>query len=138
MQPVHGSEALISLEKLQGYEERCRVRPGLTGLAQIYADRDIPRLINTRLLSFPSPQSHRLVSSPPPSVLHLYTLCALLDTRANPYSQKLLQQEGLRCQQVSPCNGSIVLSWKWLRVCPEVLGHPCHNCRKRLGRGSCP
>jgi hypothetical protein len=46
MQPVHGSEALISLEKLQGYEERCRVRPGLTGLAQIYADRDIPRLIN--------------------------------------------------------------------------------------------
>ena len=50
MQPVHGSEALIPLEKIPGYEERCRVRPGLTGLAQIYVDRDIPRLINTRLL----------------------------------------------------------------------------------------
>jgi len=40
---VHGSAALIPLEKIPGYEERCRVRPGLTGLAQIYADRDIPR-----------------------------------------------------------------------------------------------
>ena len=40
---VHGSEELIPLEKIPGYEERCRVRPGLTGLAQIYADRDIPR-----------------------------------------------------------------------------------------------
>jgi lipopolysaccharide/colanic/teichoic acid biosynthesis glycosyltransferase len=26
-----------------GFEERCRVRPGLTGVAQIYAPRDIPR-----------------------------------------------------------------------------------------------
>src|SRR5438874_573898 len=40
---VHESKALIALEKLPGYEERHRVRPCFTGLAQIYADRDIPR-----------------------------------------------------------------------------------------------
>ena len=40
---MQGNEALIPLEKIPGYEERCRVRPGLTGLAQVYADRDIPR-----------------------------------------------------------------------------------------------
>jgi lipopolysaccharide/colanic/teichoic acid biosynthesis glycosyltransferase len=40
---VHGGAELIPLEKIPGYEERHRVRPGLTGLAQIYADRDIPR-----------------------------------------------------------------------------------------------
>jgi lipopolysaccharide/colanic/teichoic acid biosynthesis glycosyltransferase len=33
----------VSLEKIPGYEARHRVAPGLTGLAQIYADRDIPR-----------------------------------------------------------------------------------------------
>lgn len=33
----------IPLEKIQGYEVRHSVRPGLTGIAQIYADRDIPR-----------------------------------------------------------------------------------------------
>jgi hypothetical protein len=33
----------VPLEKVPGYEERHRVRPGLTGIAQIYADRDIPR-----------------------------------------------------------------------------------------------
>jgi lipopolysaccharide/colanic/teichoic acid biosynthesis glycosyltransferase len=32
-----------SLEEVPGYEERHTVRPGLTGLAQIYAPRDIPR-----------------------------------------------------------------------------------------------
>jgi lipopolysaccharide/colanic/teichoic acid biosynthesis glycosyltransferase len=40
---VHGNGDLIPLEKIPGYEERHRVRPGLTGLAQIYAPRDIPR-----------------------------------------------------------------------------------------------
>ncbi len=34
---------LVALEKIPGYEERHRVRPGLTGVAQIYAPRDIPR-----------------------------------------------------------------------------------------------
>jgi len=40
---VNGNGELIPLEKIPGYEERHRVRPGLTGLAQIYAPRDIPR-----------------------------------------------------------------------------------------------
>src|SRR5262245_58743803 len=33
----------VRLEDVPGFEERCRVRPGLTGIAQIYAPRDIPR-----------------------------------------------------------------------------------------------
>ena len=40
---ANGREELIPLEKIPGYEKRHQVRPGLTGLAQIYADRDIPR-----------------------------------------------------------------------------------------------
>ena len=40
---VTGNGKLIPLKKIPGYEERHRVRPGLTGLAQIYAPRDIPR-----------------------------------------------------------------------------------------------
>lgn len=35
--------ALLSLDAIPGYEARHRVRPGLTGLAQIYAPRDLPR-----------------------------------------------------------------------------------------------
>jgi lipopolysaccharide/colanic/teichoic acid biosynthesis glycosyltransferase len=31
------------LEDVPGFEARCRVRPGLTGVAQIYAPRDLPR-----------------------------------------------------------------------------------------------
>lgn len=33
----------LPMENIPGYEERHQVRPGLTGIAQIYADRDIPR-----------------------------------------------------------------------------------------------
>ena len=40
---LEGIGEVVPLEKIPGYEERHRVRPGLTGLAQIYADRDIPR-----------------------------------------------------------------------------------------------
>jgi lipopolysaccharide/colanic/teichoic acid biosynthesis glycosyltransferase len=34
---------LVSLEAIPGYEARHRVRPGLTGIAQVYAPRDLPR-----------------------------------------------------------------------------------------------
>jgi len=34
---------LEALEEVPGYETRVRVRPGLTGIAQIFAPRDIPR-----------------------------------------------------------------------------------------------
>ncbi|HWP34888.1 MAG TPA: sugar transferase, partial [Thermodesulfobacteriota bacterium] len=39
---VRGGGAVRPLEAVPGYRERHAVRPGLTGLAQIYADRDIP------------------------------------------------------------------------------------------------
>jgi lipopolysaccharide/colanic/teichoic acid biosynthesis glycosyltransferase len=38
-----GTGARVAIEQIPGYEFRHRVRPGLTGLAQIYAPRDIPR-----------------------------------------------------------------------------------------------
>ncbi len=34
---------LVKLEDVPGFEHRTRVRPGLTGLAQVYAPRDLPR-----------------------------------------------------------------------------------------------
>jgi lipopolysaccharide/colanic/teichoic acid biosynthesis glycosyltransferase len=34
---------MIPLDTIPGYRERHRVRPGLTGLAQVYASRDAPR-----------------------------------------------------------------------------------------------
>jgi lipopolysaccharide/colanic/teichoic acid biosynthesis glycosyltransferase len=40
---VSGSGQTVPIEKIPGYEARHRVVPGLTGLAQIYADRDVPR-----------------------------------------------------------------------------------------------
>jgi lipopolysaccharide/colanic/teichoic acid biosynthesis glycosyltransferase len=40
---VSGSGAAVPIESIPGYEARHRVVPGLTGLAQIYADRDLPR-----------------------------------------------------------------------------------------------
>ena len=40
---VLGNGQLEALEDVPGYEHRSRVRPGLTGIAQIYAPRDVPR-----------------------------------------------------------------------------------------------
>jgi lipopolysaccharide/colanic/teichoic acid biosynthesis glycosyltransferase len=40
---VAGSGQLEALEDVPGFRERCGIRPGLTGIAQIYAPRDIPR-----------------------------------------------------------------------------------------------
>ena len=40
---VSGAGEVVPLENIPGYEARHRVAPGLTGIAQIYADRDIPR-----------------------------------------------------------------------------------------------
>ena len=34
---------LMRLEDVPGFEHRIKVRPGLTGLAQVYAPRDVPR-----------------------------------------------------------------------------------------------
>ncbi len=40
---VNGNGECVPLEAIPGYAERHAVRPGLTGLAQVYAPRDIPR-----------------------------------------------------------------------------------------------
>jgi lipopolysaccharide/colanic/teichoic acid biosynthesis glycosyltransferase/predicted protein tyrosine phosphatase len=40
---VNSQGRAVPLEAIPGYAARQRVTPGLTGLAQIYADRDIPR-----------------------------------------------------------------------------------------------
>jgi len=40
---VHGNGRHEALEDVPGFERRCEVVPGLTGVAQIYAPRDIPR-----------------------------------------------------------------------------------------------
>jgi len=40
---VNGPARLLRAEDIPGYEGRHRVTPGLTGIAQVYADRDIPR-----------------------------------------------------------------------------------------------
>ena len=34
---------VVPIEDVPGFVERCSIRPGLTGVAQIYADRDLPR-----------------------------------------------------------------------------------------------
>jgi lipopolysaccharide/colanic/teichoic acid biosynthesis glycosyltransferase len=40
---VQGDGRVERLEDVPGFERRCAVRPGLTGIAQIFAARDIPR-----------------------------------------------------------------------------------------------
>jgi lipopolysaccharide/colanic/teichoic acid biosynthesis glycosyltransferase len=40
---AEGDGRLVRLEDVPGFEERIVVRPGLTGIAQVYARRDIPR-----------------------------------------------------------------------------------------------
>lgn len=40
---VNGSGRHEALEDVPGFDRRCAVTPGLTGVAQVYAPRDIPR-----------------------------------------------------------------------------------------------
>jgi lipopolysaccharide/colanic/teichoic acid biosynthesis glycosyltransferase len=40
---VNGTGAHEALEAVPGFDRRCAVKPGLTGVAQVYASRDIPR-----------------------------------------------------------------------------------------------
>jgi lipopolysaccharide/colanic/teichoic acid biosynthesis glycosyltransferase len=40
---VNGSGVVEKLEEVPGFADRCSVRPGLTGVAQIYAPRDVVR-----------------------------------------------------------------------------------------------
>ena len=46
---VRGDGQLIPLDQIPGYAARHRVRPGLTGLTQVYASRDISRTSKFRL-----------------------------------------------------------------------------------------
>ena len=43
-----GDGKVEMLEDVPGFHERSRVRPGLTGIAQIYASRDVPRRLKFR------------------------------------------------------------------------------------------
>lgn len=40
---VRGNPEILSIEEIPGYNERITVRPGLTGLAQVYLPTDAPR-----------------------------------------------------------------------------------------------
>ena len=46
---VRGDGQIVRLDQIPGYAERHRVRPGLTGLTQVYASRDISRASKFRL-----------------------------------------------------------------------------------------
>lgn len=46
---LRGAAELVRLETVPGYEARHSVRPGLTGLTQVYAPRDTPRTRKFRL-----------------------------------------------------------------------------------------
>jgi lipopolysaccharide/colanic/teichoic acid biosynthesis glycosyltransferase len=40
---INGNGDRVPIERIPGYSERHRAKPGLTGLAQVYAPRDVPR-----------------------------------------------------------------------------------------------
>lgn len=46
---VRGNGRLVALDAIAGYRERHSIRPGLTGLTQVYAPRDIARTAKFRL-----------------------------------------------------------------------------------------
>lgn len=46
---VQGDGRLVALEAVPGFAERHSVRPGLTGLTQVFAPRDVPRARKFRL-----------------------------------------------------------------------------------------
>jgi lipopolysaccharide/colanic/teichoic acid biosynthesis glycosyltransferase len=46
---IRGAGELVSLDRIPGYVARHSVRPGLTGLSQVYAPRDTPRARKFRL-----------------------------------------------------------------------------------------
>jgi lipopolysaccharide/colanic/teichoic acid biosynthesis glycosyltransferase len=46
---VRGDGRLVRLDEIPGYEARHSIRPGLTGLTQVYASRDISRTSKFRL-----------------------------------------------------------------------------------------
>ena len=46
---VVGDGRIVPLDSIRGYHERHSVRPGLTGLTQVYAARDIARANKFRL-----------------------------------------------------------------------------------------
>ena len=46
---VRGDGRLVRLEEIPGFDERHSIRPGLTGLTQVYAARDISRASKFRL-----------------------------------------------------------------------------------------
>lgn len=46
---VRGNGELVRLDSIAGYDARHSVRPGLTGLSQVYAPRDTPRARKFRL-----------------------------------------------------------------------------------------